>query len=379
MIDLDHNATTRPDPEAVVAMLEALDAAWANPSSGHAAGQRARAMVQRARAQVAALLGCQPAELVFTSGATEANHMALLGAVRRGGRRLLLSVAEHAASLALARRLRADGVNVDMIGVDRDGRLDLDAARRLLGADVALLSVTAASNETGVLSPLAELGELARRHGVPLHVDATQALGRGTLRFDAIGADLWSVSAHKVHGPKGVGALVLRRGLDWPALFEGSQERGRRGGTENVPGIAGFGAAAARAARTLEADIARMAALRERLETGLAAALPQLHVWGARAPRLPNTSLLRVGGLHSDPALQALAGVGISAAAGAACGAGSRQPSSLLLAMGETPRQALCALRLSLGRDTTEAEIDAVLERAPQALRAMQQRVRPAA
>lgn len=375
MIDLDHNATTRPAAEAVQAMLAALQDAWANPSSTHAGGQRARAMLAKARAQVAGLLGCKPAEIVFTSGATEANHMALLGAVRRGARRLVLSVADHAASLALARRLRTEGIAVDLIPVDRDGRIDLDAARRLLGTDAGLLSVTAASNETGVLTPLDELAGIARSKGVPLHVDATQVLGRSTLRFDACGAALMSVSAHKVHGPKGIGALVVGRGVDWPALIDGPQERGRRGGTENAAGIAGFGAAAAICAATLEADIARITLLRDRLEDGLRAALPGLHVWGERSPRLPNTSLLRIGDLDADPALHALEGVGIAASAGAACGAGRREPSPLLLAMGETPRRALCALRLSLGRDNTADEINTVLADAPPALLTLRERL----
>jgi len=362
---LDHNATTAPAPEAVEAMLQALREDWANPSSMHAPGQAARQRLGQARVALARVIGCQPAELVFTSGATESNHAALLGALARGqalGRtRLLLSAVEHPGLLGLAQRLRAQGTPVDLLPVDARGVVDLATAERLIGPDVALLSVMAANNETGVCMPLDALAALARAQGVPFHVDATQALGKTALRFEASGADLWSVSAHKLHGPKGVGALVIRKGLDWPPLIGGRQERHRRGGTENLPGIAGFAAAATRLAATLPADLSRMQTLRDRLEQGLRQRVPELVVLGEGAPRLPNTLGLRFGTLDAERALHALEREGIVASSGAACAAGGTEPSAVLLAMGCTPLQARAGIRFSLGRDTTDADIDRVL------------------
>jgi cysteine desulfurase len=216
--------------------------------------------------------------------------------------------------------------------------------------------------------PVAELAVLAHAAGAWLHVDATQLAGKSTLRFDTSGADLWSVSAHKLHGPKGCGALVVRRALAWPALFSGRQERQRRGGTENMPGILGFAAACERAGRTLTADLARMQALRQRLETGLRAALPQVHIYGQAAERLPNTSCLRVATLDAEQVLGKLERAGVVAASGAACTAGGTQPSHVLLAMGEPPVHAKAAVRFSLGRDTTAADVDHTIAAAVHAL-----------
>jgi cysteine desulfurase len=371
VIYLDNNATTRPAPEVVEEMTECLRQAWANPSSTHEPGQAARRVLGDARARVASFLGCQGAEIVFTSGATEANHMAVLGALalgRKGGQlRLVLSAVEHPGLLALAARLRADGTPVDLIPVDAQGRLDLDAARALIRDDVALVSVMGANNETGVLMPVAELAAITHAAGGLLHVDATQLVGKTAARFDASGADLWSVSAHKLHGPKGVGALIVRKGLAWPALLSGRQERNRRGGTENLPGIAGFAAAAERAARTLAADLTHLGGLQARLEAGLCAALPAVHVYGAQAVRLPNTSCLRFATLDAEQVLGKLERAGVVASSGAACTAGGTQPSHVLLAMGEDALQARAGVRLSLARDTTVDEIDhtiAVVRRA---------------
>ncbi len=369
VVYLDHNATTRPVPEAVAAMVQALQDEWANPSSTHGPGQDARRALAAARARVAAFLGCGAAELVFTSGATEANHMALLGALRASGRpRVVMSAVEHPGMLALAQRLRGDGVKVDLIPVDAQGRLSLAAARALIADDVAVVSVMGANNETGVLMPVAEVAALARAAGAWMHVDATQLAGKAPLAFADSGADLLSVSAHKLGGPKGVGALVVRKGLALPALLGGRQERNRRGGTENLPGIAGFAAACERAAATLAADIAHMAALRARLEEGLSAALPQVHVYGREAERLCNTLCLRVGTLDAEQVLMKLERAGIVASSGAACSAGGTQPSHVLLAMGESPQHAKAAVRLSLGPGTTAAEVQATIAAATEQL-----------
>ena len=368
LVYLDHNATTQPCAEAVEEMLDSLQTVWANPSSTHAPGQAARRALADARTRVAAFLGCQGAELVFTSGATEANHMAVLGALERdpARRRFVLSAVEHPGMLALAARLKVQGVAVDMIPVDAQGRLNLAAATALIRDDVALVSVMGANNETGVLMPVAELAVLAHAAGSLLHVDATQLVGKTAARFDADGADLWSVSAHKLHGPKGVGALVVRKGLTWPALFSGRQERQRRGGTENMPGILGFAAAAERAGRTLAHDVAHMRALQARLETGLRGALPDVHLYGARAERLPNTSCLRFGTLDAEQVLGKLERAGVIASSGAACTASGTQPSHVLLAMGEPSRHAKASVRLSLGRETSVGEIDRTIAAAVQ-------------
>jgi cysteine desulfurase len=369
---LDHNATTQPAPEVVQEMLDSLQKVWANPSSNHEPGQAARRALADARTRIASFLGCQGAELVFTSGATEANHMAVLGALELGRAqqrpRLVLSAVEHPGLLALAARLKNMGHAVDLIPVDADGKLDLEAAKALIADDVALVSVMGANNETGVLMPVVEVAALARAAGCLLHVDATQLVGKTGARFDASGADLWSVSAHKLHGPKGVGALLVRKGLAWPALFSGRQERQRRGGTENMPGILAFAAAAERSAVTLAKDLAHMRELQARLEAGLAAAFPALHLYGARAERLPNTSCLRFGTLDAEQVLGKLERSGIVASSGAACTASGTQPSDVLLAMGESPLHAKASVRLSLGRETRAEDIDRTIAAAIQTL-----------
>lgn len=364
-IYLDHNATTRPCREAVAEMLDALQLAWANPSSMHSAGQTARRVLVDARARVASALGCQAAELVFTSGATEANHAALRGALaaRRpaGRRRLVVSPVEHPGLLALAAQLEGEGVQVDRLRVDAQGQVDLDHARALMAEDLALVSMMAANNETGVLMPTAEMAALARSCGAWLHVDATQLVGKLPFGFAGSGIDLLSVSAHKLHGPKGVGALLQRKGITLQPLLPGRQERARRGGTENLPGIAGFAAACERTMASLADDAPRMRRLRDRLQAGLAAGVPSLHVHGRDVPRLPHTLSVRFGDLAAEPVLAKLEREGIVASSGAACGAGGTQPSHVLLAMGESAAQARGGVRFSLGRDTTESEIDAAI------------------
>lgn len=358
---LDCNATTPPAPEVVAEMLDALHVSWANPSSMHAPGQAARRLLADARARVASFLGCQAAELIFTSGATEANHTAVLGTRVPGRRRLVFSSVEHPGLLALARRLSDEGRPVDLIPVDAQGRLDLDAARALIDEDVALVSVMGANNETGVLMPIQELADIAHARGARLHVDATQCAGKSALSFAASGADLMSVSAHKLGGPKGVGALLLRKGVALTPLIAGRQERQRRGGTENLPGIVGFAAACERAGATLAADIERMTGLRERLEHGLAQAVPALQVYGRAADRLPNTSCVRFGTLDAERVLARLERAGVIASSGAACSAGGTQPSHVLLAMGESALQAKAGVRFSLGPQTTAEDIAATL------------------
>lgn len=369
-IYLDNNATTAPSTGAVGAMALALSQTWANPSSMHPMGQAAKQALAMARGQVARLVGCKPAEVVFTSGATEANHMALRGAVGFNGRsQLVLSMAEHAGVQKLARHLaQRQNQEVSWIGLNPDGSLNIDQARELITQEVSLVSVMAANNETGVLMPIGELARLAHAQGALLHVDATQLLGKLPFDFAKSGADLVSLSAHKFHGPKGVGALIVRQGLNWPAMFPGSQERGRRGGTENLPGILGFGVAAERLTLTPEAWLAHAATqarLRDQLEQGLLTSLPGTVVFGAQVPRLPNTLYLRFGQVHADVVLNRLERMGVMASSGAACSASGNEPSPVLLAMGVSRDDALCAIRLSLSAQTTPEQIQTVLERLP--------------
>jgi len=364
MIYLDHNATTPPAPAVAQAMLSVMTEVWGNASSQHAAGQEAKRALAAARVAVAGRLGCKPAELIFTSGATEANHLAvhgLLATAPEGRPRVVLSAIEHAGHLKLARALAKSGVPVDYIGVRPDGTLDLDGAARLIGADVALVSLMAANNETGVLMPVAEVRALAHAAGARMHVDATQVVGKQAFDFARLGVDAASLSAHKLRGPKGIGALLLRQGVTLAPQLQGSQERNRRGGTENLPAIAGFAAALERLG-DMEAEAARLGGLRDMLEQGLRRALPATHVFAAQAPRLPGTSYLRFGQLAAEVVLQRLDRLGVAASSGAACSSGGSEPSHVLAAMGVPRDEALAAVRLSLGETTTAQDIEYLLD-----------------
>lgn len=367
MIYLDHNATTPPASSVVQAMLSALTDVWANASSQHPPGQQAKRALVAARAVVARVLGCKPAEVIFTSGATEANHLAVLGLHalapdRR--RRLVFGAVEHAGHLALARSLAAQGVPVDFIGVHTDGTLDLDSAARVIGPDVALVSLMAANNETGVLMPVQDVSALAHAAGARMHVDATQLVGKAPFDFARFGADAVSLSAHKLRGPKGIGALLLRQGVTLAQQIQGNQERRRRGGTENLPAIAGFAAALERLG-DVTAESARVGQLRDALEHGLQHALPGVHVFSAQAPRIAGTSYLRFGRLPADVVLQRVEQLGVCASSGAACSSGGSEPSHVLTAMGVPRDEALGAVRLSLGETTTARDIEYLLAALP--------------
>jgi len=367
MIYLDHNATTPPAPAVIAAMLPVLSGMWANTSSQHGPGQDAKRALGAARATVARVLGCKPVEVVFTSGATEANHLAvrgLLAAAAPGRNRVGFSSVEHAGHLRLARALAQAGVPVDFIPVRSNGTLDLAAAATLIAPDVALVSLMAANNETGVLMPVAEVAALTHAAGAVLHVDATQFIGKQPFNFSSCGADAVSLSAHKFQGPKGVGALLLRQGVALVPQTLGSQERGRRGGTENLAGIVGMAAAL-----DLLGDVAtqaiRLATLRDVLETGLKQALPETHVWCQTVPRLPGTSYLRFGQLSVDVVLQRLDRLGVAASSGAACSSGGSEPSHVLTAMGAPAEEALAAVRFSLGATSTPADVNHLLQALP--------------
>src|SRR5262252_563013 len=346
---LDWNATAPLRPEAAAAVSEAL-ASWGNPSSVHRRGRVARRIIERAREEIAGLLGgVDPRGVVFVSGGTEANNLALLGTDRE---RVVVSAIEHDS-------VRQVLPTAETIPVDRDGVVALDALDRLLAADPrpALVSVMFANNETGVIQPVGEIASLARRCGALFHCDAVQAAGRLTLDASAIGADLISLSAHKLGGPPGVGALVLTGNLELASLLRGGgQERGRRAGTENVPGIAGF-AAAAKAAVEEIAAFDRVRALRDELEAEIAAAAPEAVVVGAGAPRLPNTSAIAMPGVAAETQVMALDLDGVMVSAGAACSSGKVGPSHVLAAMRAPPEIASPTIRVSLGWSTSEAEI----------------------
>lgn len=348
---LDCNATQPLRAEARAAMLSAMDVVG-NPSSVHAEGRAARAVVETAREQVAALVNAKPGEIIFTSGATEANALAFSG---RPWRSVLVGNAEHVSVLAPARRLDAPRTE---LSCSRHGVQDLTAAEAWIaalpdGSDPALASLALANGETGVLQPVAELVELCAYHGIVVHSDAVQTAGRIPLDFAALGLGLMSLSAHKMGGPKGAGALVVRDGVPLDALFAGGgQERRRRAGTENIAGIAGFGAAAEAARRDLS-DMARIRALRDGLEAELKRITPECVILGAAAERLPNTTLVAMPGKHAETLVIKLDLAGMAVSAGAACSSGKVGTSHVLDAMGLDPAIARAAVRLSIGRETT--------------------------
>jgi cysteine desulfurase len=368
-IYLDHNATTPLCDEVAEAMARAQREVHGNPSSAHAEGARARAELERARERVATLVGARPAEVVFTSGATEANNLALQGLARAGGAcggHLVASAIEHPSVEEPLRALAGEGWSVTWVAVDRDGRVDPDAFAAALRDDTRLATLIWAHNETGVIQPVEAVAERCRARGVPFHVDATQAVGKLPVRVDRVGVDLLSASAHKFNGPKGCGFLVVRgeRAL-WPWLRGGGQERGRRGGTPNVPGAVGLGAAAERAGSGLEARAEVLRELRERLWSGIEAKVPGVRRTGPPDQTLPNTLHVEFRGTPADVLLEALDGEGVAVSAGAACASGALHPSQALVAMGRSPEEAASSLRLSLGLGNDAAQVDRVLALLP--------------
>jgi cysteine desulfurase len=368
-IYLDHNATTPVRREVAEAMAAALREGFGNPSSVHAEGAAARAAVERARESLAALVGCAPREVLFTAGATEANNTALgpwLGSLAGERRHVVSSNVEHPSVEEPLAALERSGWRVTRVPVAADGLLDPDAVAAAIGPDTALVTLLWANNETGVVQPMARLGELARERGVPLHADATQCLAKLPVDLASAGLAALSLSAHKLGGPKGVGALVLRGEPAFePLLRGGPQERRRRGGTENVPGIVGLGVAAALAARELPERARELARLRDRLWDGIAAKIPRARRNGSPTQVLCNTLNVEFAGVAGELLLQALDLEGIAVSAGAACASGAIEPSHVLLAMGRSPREARAALRFSLGHGVDDGQIERVLTRLP--------------
>lgn len=371
MIYLDHNASTPVRPEVADAMHRALCDLGANPSSPHRAGLQARAAIERAREQVAALVGARGSEVVFVSGGTEGDHLAVIGAAmarREQGRVVAAAAIEHHAVHGAAQVLEDLGWAHHALPCDADGRTPVTSLDTL-PAGTTVLSLMFANNETGVLQPVAELAARARTQGVLVHCDAVQGAGKVPVRMEALGVDYLVISAHKFGGPKGTAALIVRDGAPLAPLFRGSgHERGRRGGTENAAGIVGMGLAAELAAGDLATESTRIATLRARFEQLLCAALPDAVVHGARVPRLPGTAQVSFPGARSDHLLMALDARGLCASAGAACHSGGVEPSAVLSAMGVPRELAVCAIRFSLGRTTTADDIERASLLVPEAV-----------
>jgi cysteine desulfurase len=368
---LDNNATTRVDPRVVEAMLPLFSERYGNPSSAHHFGAQVAVEVEEARRHVAQLIGARDSEIVFTSGGTEADNAALRGvlAARPDKRHIVISAVEHHAIFETAEQLEHKGVEVTQIGVDGEGRLDLDGLAAALRDDTALVSVMLANNETGVIFPLAEVTRVAKQRGVPVHTDAVNAAGKMPISVDDLGVDLVSLSSHKIYGPMGVGALCIRRGTPFrPLIIGGPQERQRRGGTLNAPGIVGFGKACEILTQEGSAERERVSKLRERLEAGLTSRFSEVQVLGCETERLPNTSCVCFPGVAAEPLLISLSEAGICVSTGSACSSGSLDPSHVLSAMGIDPHVAQGQVRFSLGRFNTEQDIDRLFELLPEVI-----------
>jgi cysteine desulfurase len=368
MIYLDNNATTRVAPEVVEAMLPYLKDFYGNPSSMYEFARQAETAIERARAALAALLGADPREIVFTSCGTESDNTAIWAALRANPdkRHLITTRVEHAAVKNLGTFLSKNGYRVTFVPVDAKGRLDQDYLLDHLSDDTAIVSVMWANNETGVIFPVEEIAAQVREKGVVFHTDAVQAVGKIPIDLDQNAIDMLSLSGHKLHGPKGIGALYVRKGTRFsPFLIGGHQEGGRRGGTENVASIAGLGRASELAAANMREEITRVRALRDALETGILARVPNAMVNGDRDNRLPNTANISFEYIEGESILLMLDALGICASSGSACTSGSLEPSHVLRAMGVPFTAAHGSIRFSLSTFNTREEIDHVVEHLP--------------
>jgi cysteine desulfurase len=378
MTYLDHNAITPVRPEAKAAVSAALET-FGNPSSVHRAGRAARDLLDLARGRAARAIGAAPADVVFTSGATEGAALAIRGALAAappGRRRLVVTAVEHPCVLSLARALERAGTPLTVVPVDGRGEVDPAAFRAALGPDVVLACAMRANNETGVLLPAAALAAAAREAGALFLCDAVQAVGKIEVDVRALGADFVLLTGQKLGGPRGAGALFVAPGTRLVPLFGGEQERGRRAGTENLPGIAGLGAALEAAMVGRAAEEARLRALRDRLEAGLLAAVPRARVNGAGAPRLPATSSIVFEGCDGEALLMALDLEGVCASAGSACHSGSTTPSGVLLAMGLSENDARATIRFSLGWTTADEDVATALRVVPPLVERVRREIR---
>jgi cysteine desulfurase len=363
---LDHNATTPVLPEVLDAMRPYYAEHFGNASSIHHHGQETRAAVERARESVATLLGCRPAEVVFTSGGTEADNLAIFGLARPGDH-VITSTIEHHAVLNSCKHLQEKGIDVTYLPVDGGGLVDPDDLRRALRPNTKLVTIMFANNESGVIQPVEEFGKICAEADVYFHTDAVQAATKIPIRVKEIGCDLLSISGHKFHAPQGVGALYVRKGTTLePLFFGGSHERSRRAGTENVPGIVGLGKAAELALKALERGEDReMAALRDRLESAILGSVESAGVNGADARRVPNTTNIYFDYIEGEALVIALDLKGLAVSTGAACSSGAIEPSHVLTAMGLRPDRARASLRFSLGKQNTAEDVDFAVQLVP--------------
>jgi len=368
-VNMDANATTPLVPEVFEAMRSFFMERSGNASSIHMEGQQARAAVDQARENVAALIGARPSEIVFTSGGTESDNLALFGGLKAGDH-LVTSAIEHSAVLHAAQELEKRGVAVTFVGCDGASRISAENVKAAMRPETKLVSIMLANNETGVVQPVAEFAAVAHAHGALFHTDAVQAAGKIPVSVAALDCDLLSVSAHKIHGPQGVGALFVRRNVRVsPLFYGGTHERQRRAGTENVPGIVGFGKAAEMAQAWIAAGgPAELAVLRDRLENGILNAIGECGVNGAVADRVCNTANLYFDHVEAEALLIALDLKGLAVSGGSACQSGATEPSHVLLAMGLSTARARASLRFSLSKLTTEDDVDFVLEIVPAAV-----------
>jgi cysteine desulfurase len=363
----DNNATTRIAPEVVDAMIPFLREFWGNPSSAYGFGAQVHGHVEKAREQVAALVNADPKEIVFTSCGTESNNSAIHSAlVTSGKRHVITTQVEHSANISFGAHLEKMGFEVTYLPVESDGSLDLHVLEQSIRPDTAIVSIMYANNETGVIFPIEEVAAICRSKGVLCHTDAVQVPGKLPLDVKRLGVDFLSLSAHKLHAPKGVGMLYVKKRTRYtPYVIGGHQERGRRGGTESVANIVGFGRAAELALATLEDENTRVRALRDRLEGWILTNIPNTVRNGAKEPRLPNTANIAFDFVEAEAVLLLLDQVGICASSGSACTTGSLDPSHVLTAMGVVPMRARGSVRFSLGIYNTSEDVDYVLEHLP--------------
>jgi cysteine desulfurase len=373
----DHNATTPVAPEVSAALAECLENTYGNASSIHHFGQEAKRRLEEARRRVASFLNGAPAGVVFTSGGTEADNLAVLGVARAAGtgaRHIVTSAMEHPAVLSACAQLEREGVAVTRVPVGPGGIVNPEDVRRALRPETVLVSIMHANNELGTVQPITEIGRITRDAGVPFHVDGVQAAGKIRVDVEALGVDLYSISGHKLYAPKGVGALWVRNGVKLaPVAFGGHQERDRRPGTENVPGIVALGAAAELAARLLPAESERLTGLRDRMESALLERVNCSCVNGFRWNRTPNTSNICFDGVDGEAMVIALDLRGFAVSTGAACSSGALAPSHVLTAIGLSDDRARASMRFSLGRSTTPAQVDALVEAVVETARHLRQ------
>jgi len=383
---LDHNATTPVEPEVLQAMLPYLSGEFGNAASIHTPGQRARAAVETAREQVAALVGARSQEVVFTSGGTESDNHAIFGIVLSGSgagrasgaqkeaKHVITAQIEHEAVLNACQALEKEGFAVTYLPVNSSGLINVEELRHAIGPETALISIMHANNELGTVQPLEEIGKVAAQNDLYFHTDAVQSAGKIPIDVASLGVDLLSISGHKFYAPKGIGALYIRGGTRLrQLLYGGHHQRGFRPGTENVPGIVGLGKAAELARRALEEDASRISLLRDELERGLLARIPHARANAAAAPRTPNTTNITFPGIEGEALIIALDLKGLACSTGAACSSGAVEPSHVLTAIGLPPEEARASIRFSLGRHTSSADVAFALEAIPGAVAQLRQ------